>query len=243
MKAIPIVLCAAFVACTASAQSNVYTLNIVGYVNNLFAPGYTLFANPLNDEAGNTISNLFGSATPQGATVFLWNPSTLSFDTSSTYDSGSWSGELTLNPGTGALIQTPALFTNTFVGSVVNRTGDPFTEGDELVPAPPFSGPNGIYLMADRIPVGGSVSNFFYYVMGRAPNNGEQVITLSGSTTYSFGTWSTNLTIDVGDAVFINVGPSGSFDPLAVLPVPEPSALSLVLLGSALLIRSSRRLR
>src|SRR2546421_1894502 len=55
-------VCAAALAAgalTSWAQSNVYSLNVVGYVNVVFPPGqFTVFANPLNN-ANNAISNIF----------------------------------------------------------------------------------------------------------------------------------------------------------------------------------------
>ena len=58
------------------AQSNVYSVNVVGYVNVTIPTGYSLIANPLNS-SDNTVSNLFNATSQSGAalgsTVYTWN--------------------------------------------------------------------------------------------------------------------------------------------------------------------------
>jgi hypothetical protein len=205
--------------------------NIVGYVNLVFGTGYSLFQNPL-DSANNSLAGLFGSTTPNGTAIWLWNASSQSYDTSSTYSAGNWSVNLTLNPGTGALLIAPSLFTNTFVGNALNHDGSLLEDTEDLTPPPPFAGPDGLYLLGDKAPVGGAVGDFFLNVVGRAPQNGESVITLDGSSVFMDGNWSQALIITVGEAAFIKIG-GASGDPLAVLPVPEPSTGALMLLGLA----------
>src|SRR5437899_2710664 len=76
-------ICAAALAAgalTSWAQSNVYSLNVVGYVNVALVGGagggtFTMIANPLNrtDANGNNITNLF--KTPQDSDqIYRWNP-------------------------------------------------------------------------------------------------------------------------------------------------------------------------
>jgi hypothetical protein len=216
----------------ASAQSNVYSLNVVGYVNKPFVAGNTLFANPLS-AATNNLGGIFNAAIPNGTTVSLWNAATLSYDVTSTYTGGAWSLNLTLNPGTGALLSSPSVFTNTFVGNVVTRDGGPLGEPPYALP-PLYSGPDGLFLMSDVLPAASLGTDIFLNLLGRLPQVGEQVITLSGTSTYLGGnSWSGGTpTLNVAEAVFLNIGP---------VPVPEPSALALLLLGGALLRWRSRR--
>lgn len=97
---------------TASAQ--VYSQNIVGYVNVPLNSGFNLIANPLNT-TNNTLDNLFSGA-GFGDTVYKYNGAT--FDIS-TYI-GFWSPNLTLNPGEGAFYSNGgASNTVTFVGEVL----------------------------------------------------------------------------------------------------------------------------
>jgi hypothetical protein len=230
MKALIRLLVAALTVLSAHAQSNVYSLNVVGYVNHLFGVGDNLFANPLH-ATNDVLSTLFQySSVPDGTTVSLWNPSTRAFDATSTYELGAWSLDFTLSPGTGARLTTPSLFTNTFVGEVQSHDGGPFLD-DQLTPPPLFGGPNGIYLLADKAPVANTGTNIFLNILGRLPNVGEQVITLNTTSTYlGGGNWDLEPTLGVSDAAFLNVG-----------PVPEPATATLGLLGWALLQVARRR--
>src|SRR6185369_17551314 len=59
------------------AQSNVYSLNVVGYVNRTFVGGglFSLTANPLNT-TNNTLGGVFGlpgTGVPNGTQVQAWN--------------------------------------------------------------------------------------------------------------------------------------------------------------------------
>jgi hypothetical protein len=62
---------------SSEAQSNVYSLNVVGYVNLTLRPGYNLIANQLNNSASAThaisavLTNITGLA--DGSTFFGWN--------------------------------------------------------------------------------------------------------------------------------------------------------------------------
>src|SRR5436190_23308300 len=74
-----------------------------------FNPGYTFFANQLNSSlaGGNTLKNLFPNA-PNGTKVYTYN-CTVGAYIVSTYvaASGTWINAVTLDPGKGAIIQTP----------------------------------------------------------------------------------------------------------------------------------------
>jgi hypothetical protein len=129
------------------AQSNVYSLNIVGYINVPVASGYNLIANQLN-KGTNGINEVLP---PTDATsVLLWNGS--SFITYS-YDAGfgGWIDEnfnlLTtfpkVSPGTGFFYfnNNPA-FTLTLVGDVATGTNTvALPSGYSAVASPvPFTG-------------------------------------------------------------------------------------------------------
>jgi hypothetical protein len=127
MRTKTILLGAAIIAAgalTSMAQSNVFSLNVVGYINRTI-PGnaqYALVANQL-DTGNNVFTNLFQTL-PVGSKVLKWTG--VSFSTSQRVGFGSgWSpaaaGTNTLNPGEGAFVQSPtgsAPLTNTFVGNV-----------------------------------------------------------------------------------------------------------------------------
>lgn len=240
MKHIVRLLVTAFIIQSASAQ--IYSGNVVGYVNHTFVTGNNLFCNPLEASA-NTLSVLFNPATvPDGTIVSLWNPTTDSFDTTATISGGVWSLDLTLNPGTGALLTAPTAFLNTFVGYVDNHDGTAYN-GFTLLPPPTFSGPDGIYLLSDKAPVANTGSNIFLNILGRLPNLGEQVITSAGTSTYlGDDQWDILPVLNVSDAAFLNIGPFSSSVTLpALAPVPEPTTITLTLLGLALIPVYRRR--
>ncbi|HTL71703.1 MAG TPA: PEP-CTERM sorting domain-containing protein [bacterium] len=234
MKHIVRLLVTAFIVQSASAQ--VYSGNVVGYANHMFVAGNNLFANPLEASA-NTLSVLFNPATvPDGTIISLWNPTTDSYDTSATLSGGIWSLDLTLNPGTGALLNAPTAFLNTFVGYVDNHDGSAY-DGFALSPPPTFSGPDGLYLLSDKAPVANTGSDIFLNILGRLPNLGEQVITSAGTSTYQgAGQWDIVPVLNVSDAAYLNIGPISSSVALpALAPVPEPTTIALTLLGLALI--------
>lgn len=201
-----------------------------GYVNHSFGPGASLFSNPLQASPNNKLSSLFWSSpVPTGTMISLWNPTTLSFDTTSTFNSGVWTIDFTLNPGTGARLTAPSAFTNTFVGTVLNHDGSSYS--GTFTPPPLYSGPDGIFLLSDKSPIYSAGSDIFLNILGRAPNVGEQVMTLTTTSTYlGGGSWDNLPSLPASGAVFLNIG-----------PVPEPSTAALGLLGLALMRALRRR--
>jgi hypothetical protein len=120
-------LCAAIIAAgaiTAVAQSNVYSLNVVGYVNLNLATGFNLVANPLDlDGTGtnNTVSGVFGTNLPVNSVVYTYNG--VSFDQFSYISQKSqppaWTAPGKLNPGMAAWVKVPSPATATTVGNVL----------------------------------------------------------------------------------------------------------------------------
>jgi len=223
----------------APAQSNVYTINVVGYVNTTFHAGDNLFGNPL-ESSNNALSSLFPSA-PEGSTVSLWNSIGNTFNPVATFVAGAWDIDFVLDPGTGAKLHATSLFTNTFVGTVLAPDGTVWG-GGPLNPPAPFAGPNGVHLLSGKTPIAlTSVGNpVFEYTLGRGPNEGEQFTTLDPltqqyhTTTFISGAWNNGEpSLGVGVAGFFNVGP--------VAAVPEPSAVSLALAGLCVVRLISRR--
>lgn len=120
---------------TSLAQAtNVYSANIVGYVNKVNVPGYQMIANPLNG-TNNTVVNIFAGP-PDYLTVFKRNALGTGYD-SSTFDpdagpGGAWTAPgLTLAPGEGAFLFNPLVgnYTNTFVGEVTLDSTNTYAEG------------------------------------------------------------------------------------------------------------------
>lgn len=209
-----VIVSLSFLAETASSQ--VFGNNIVGYVNFAFNSGDTLFENPLLNTP-DTLTNLFNQSIPNGTTISLWNSRTSTFDTTSTYLNGNWTLDLTLEPGTGAQLNAPSAFINTFIGTALNHDGTVLSAPNGLTPPPVFSGPSGTYLLGDMAPVADTGTDIFLNLFGRLPNIGEQITTLSGTSTYlGNGDWDTTPSLAVGQAAFFTIE-----------SVPEPSVFTL----------------
>jgi hypothetical protein len=110
---------------TVMAQSNVYSLNIVGYVNASVIPGFNLLANPVV-----TGTNGIGQVLPsvsEGTLVYKYLPNgSFNIDI---FASGAWydfNTELpsttTLSPGEGFFVYASGSSTITFVGEVKTGT-------------------------------------------------------------------------------------------------------------------------
>jgi hypothetical protein len=132
------------------AQSNVYSVNVVGYVNVTIPSGYSLIANPLNS-SDNTVSNLFNATTASGAalgsTVYTWNGAGFIGNNNDEFGGGWASPAQALPPGAGFFIKNPnAAYTNTFVGEVLtgNLTNTPVA---------------GYSLIASKVPQAGFVAD------------------------------------------------------------------------------------
>jgi hypothetical protein len=198
-----------------SSQAQVYSQNIVGYVNRSIpanpndatAPTYAFVANQL-DTGNNVISNIFATL-PAGSKVQKWNGSGFNTFTKTSFGSG-WSpstaGTNTLNPGEGVFVKLNAgssvPFTNTFVGTVL--TG---SLTNAIVP--------GYSVQSYQVPISDTVSNLGLNAVlpfTANPNPTKLLIwnenTQAGYTTYtrtSFGSgWSPSTPVlTVGSCFFI----------------------------------------
>jgi hypothetical protein len=197
-------LCAAALAAGvvgSMAQSNVYSLNIVGYVNVEIKPGNYIYANPLNLDGTNNAANIFTLAPlndsggqPAGTMnafgVLTWGGASFSqvwYESDWTLNNGytttnGWAIDQggdgqgsppNLNPGTGFFIHSVGNdTTNTFVGSVVPLVG--------ATNANPVAAGNFIY--GSALPVSGSLASVpFQFPLAPLNDSGAQPAgTLSG---------------------------------------------------------------
>src|SRR5262249_54013841 len=120
-------LCAAALAAgvvSTMAQSNVYSLNVVGYVNVPTKGGgnFNMLANPLNN-TNNALGTIFAGFAQDGDQIYRWNSTIQDLDgTIPTYSSfsGTWTPSATLAPGEGYFYLNAGVDkTNTFVGEVI----------------------------------------------------------------------------------------------------------------------------
>jgi hypothetical protein len=131
----------------ASAQGNVYSLNVVGYVNTVFKgnSSYTLAANPLN-AATNDLNTVLSAALPNKSSVTTYDGVNY---TTYTKAGGVWP-VASIPPGTGFFVRNLATsdITNTFVGEVLG--GLPGTNTTAL--------PAGYSLVGSKAPIGGDIN-------------------------------------------------------------------------------------
>jgi len=159
---IAILAAAALAAGVLSSQAQVYSANIVGYVNVTPVSGYNLLAAPFQAGVSNGANEVFTSI-PFGTTFLTWNAGTATF-TTRIYDDpdiGSATGWYlddgftpapsipVLASGQGFFMLPTALTTITFVGQVKPSPGTTNT-------IPIVSGYN---LLGSALPVGGSLNN------------------------------------------------------------------------------------
>jgi hypothetical protein len=154
-------------AVTCVAQSNVYSLNIVGYVNVDVAPGLNLIANPLKPSNGNyNITNTISLPdTADGAFIYKWAGTAWSSQIPSWIAGFGWSPDLEIPMGEGFFLQLPQAAGNikvVFVGEV--STGNVTQD----IPA-------GLSVKANEIPV---QENWPGKNVG---NDGDSIYTWAGS--------------------------------------------------------------
>lgn len=175
-----VLLCAAALAASlaSSTAQNVYSLNVVGYVNvTLPSFQFTCVANPLDASVGgtvaggNNITNLFKSMN-DGSFINVWDPVANDYiSTVYTYFAGSgWDHAYDMPPGKAVLIYnagdpTPV----TFVGQVVQG---PYTVAN--------LGSFQFSQVGSPVPLGGNITNSLDKV-GMVPADGDFVQTWNSS--------------------------------------------------------------
>jgi len=126
---------------TSMAQSNVYSLNIVGYVNKVCPEGgkYVQWSNPLKTD-NNSVTNLFLQA-PASSQFLKWDGSAWSLIFTKLTGPGTtlWggSGDNTVPNGGGGFFRSPTAstvpYTNTFVGEVIQTSTNHFNSGYSII--------------------------------------------------------------------------------------------------------------
>lgn len=186
------------------AQSNVYSLNVVGYVNVVLTAGsYNMIANPLNNTSpnGNSLSNLFQAPVAGNFDqVLTWKAADNDFDyvTQPIYGGGVWDKNVDLPPGKGFFYVSASLTdkTNTFVGEVVQGS---FTN-------PIIAG--SYNLIGSSAPIGGNHTNAidglaavnFDQILGwKAVDNDFDYVT---QPIFGGGVWDKQLNVPVGAGFF-----------------------------------------
>jgi hypothetical protein len=149
MKKTLLIAAAALVAGVVSSQAQVYSANIVGYVNTTVTGGqFTLLSNPL-DNGTNTANDLMVSL-PNKATIQIWNGAGNSFTPYTKTSSGFTPSNPSIPVGKGFFVQSGTTFTNTFVGNVVPAPGGNISTNNL---------PAGFALVGSTLPVGGTFND------------------------------------------------------------------------------------
>jgi hypothetical protein len=217
MKKTLLIAAAALAASVISSQAQVYSQNIVGYINSAVPANYTLQAVQLNLSGGNSLTNVIQNpgGIYDGSGVFLWNGTGY---TQYTIDSGFVSGvgdaadaagvpAPTLAPGTAFLFNNQGVSNNiTYVGTVpVNSLPGTTTNtipGDKV-----------LTLVASVLPVGGGISTSLGFTNAAGSLDGNYVFVpkFAGGVQTGFNQY----TFDSGFA-------SGFGDAADAAQAPEP---------------------
>jgi hypothetical protein len=204
MKAKTLLIAAAALAAgVMTSQAQVYSQNIVGYINIPLtnSTGYTLVANQLDvDGTGtnNGLNTVLGANLPSGTVAEVWNASKGSFKSSS-WNGTSWSTDSSLftnamNPGSGFFLYVPTPTNLTIVGNVITGTNT-------------YTIPAGYQIVAPSGPVAGTIGT----QLGYTPSANDVVEVWNGNKgsfkadSYNGTSWSGGEpTFAVGEAVFLN---------------------------------------
>ena len=175
MRTKVLICAAAFVAASAftSMAQNVYSLNVVGYINIPLVEGFQLIANQLDyDGTGtnNLDANVLGTGLPVGTTVYTWNPATVSYNidslaTAKGSTNVSWSKNYPLNPGQGAWLSIPSGKLTSSNLTTVGQVDQGSLVNPNLNPAGGFS------LVSSMVPLAGGLQT----VLGYTPQTKDTV--------------------------------------------------------------------
>jgi len=157
MKKTLLIAAAALAASVISSEAQVYSQNIVGYVNTVFPSGFTPAVNPLIN--GTNLSSTLLPNIPDLSFLYVWNGS--SYDVYETYQ-GDYYDETgssivqapNLNLGNGFFINASDSFTNTFVGVVAVTNGAVGTVSTNTVNLVA-----GFNFLNSPLPIGGGITS------------------------------------------------------------------------------------
>jgi hypothetical protein len=183
------------------AQTNVYSLNAVGYINVTVLPGFNMIACQLQT-TNNTLGSLISDAAANldGSQAYKWNGSGFTSDTANSITSSfanNWTsgGVMTMNPGEAIWFKNPfkTNLTFTFVGTVPQGTL-----------TTPIAGPNSFSMVSSQVPQAGDLATNLGYTNF---NNGDQIYVFN-PTNQTYSTFTVNtITGNTGyNQDFLNTG-------------------------------------
>jgi hypothetical protein len=209
-------------AASAVAQTNVYSLNTVGYINVTLSPGFNIIACQLQTGT-NTVGSLFNDAsgTFDNCTVYKFNPAHPGYaedfgdSQGSSYANGwDFNGTITMNPGEAIWFNNgnPSAITATFVGTVPQGTNTvPIVQGYQMLSSPvPFSGD-----LVTNMGFTNYADSSVVYVFNNPGSPGfphgnytTSFVDLQGGSSGYLSQWDTpDPKLNVGQGFFYNSGP------------------------------------
>jgi hypothetical protein len=176
---------------TSQAQSNVYSVNIVGYINVPLTTQKTLLENPL-DNGTNTLVSIDNGAIPNGSSVNIWNGTGFS---GATKAKGSWNSNLSIPAGIGFFVTPFSACTVTFIGQAPASNNYALGTTKSMLGAViPIAG-----VLTDS---GANTLN-----LGTSLPNGSSINIWNGTgfsgATKAKGSWNSNLSIPVAGGFFV----------------------------------------
>ena len=171
MRTKSLLFTAAFCAASVgSAVAQVYSANVVGYINITAPVGLSLIANQLDNKNGNKLADVV-TKLPDGAFIHFYVGGAVGYNSISYF--GGFEGDVsavTLAPGGGAFLEIPAGTAEadrkiTFVGEVLQGA------------ASNGSVPNGLSIVSSKTPRAGKVTTDLKFPAGEA---------LDGSLLYKY---------------------------------------------------------
>jgi len=153
-----------------TTMAQVYSVNIVGYINLTAPTGFSMLANQLNNNPDNTLGNLLPNVT-ENTQVFKFNRSSGGFDASFfSADNPGWSNpSFTLNPGEGCFFYVDPQFNP--------NTGQPLTLVGEVKLVSDVAVDPGFQIVSSVIPQSALVDD-----LGYVPRENDQIYRFNHGT-------------------------------------------------------------
>jgi len=187
-------------------MAQVYSLNVVGYVNLPVVEGFQMLANPLDlDGTGtnNFTTSVFSNSLPKSSTVYAWDHTIVNWKIASFSKAGAWSGDISLNPGLGFWLNIPA---GGLAGTSSNLTVVGTVLQGSLV-NPYLAKGGGFATLGSQVPIAGKVATDLKY----SPVSGDTFYFWNPSITnwviasFGKGGWApSEPTVGIGQGFWLN---------------------------------------
>jgi hypothetical protein len=179
-----------------SAYGQVFSENVVGYINVTAPKGLSMIANPLDNKSGNKVKDVLPKA-PNGALFHKFNGT--GYDTTQYFDG--WDNDvITLEPGSGGFLFIPSDAVDadrklTLVGEVQQKT------------ASNLQIPNGLSISSSKVPQAGKLGADLKFPIGAAMNGSIVYKFVNSKSDYDvsqlFDGFDVDPQIEVAEAFFV----------------------------------------